>query len=45
VLALSTAMDVEVWAARAQQPTHPHLGVVTEFPTARREAAPDEAEG
>jgi flagellar protein FlbD len=44
VLALSTAIDLEVWA-RAQKPSQPHLGVVTEFPTARLEAAADEAEG
>ena len=45
VLALSTSMDLEIWAARAQQSAHPHLGVVTEFPTSRREAGADEAEG
>ena len=42
VLALSTAMDLHLWAN--QTTGHPHLGVVSEHPTARLGRAAHETE-
>lgn len=42
VLAMSTAIDLDIWARSHTRPTH--LGTVTEHPTARFGRAADETE-